>query len=562
MDALTLFDNAITAQRKRMTGYEIQSEALTLETIRALDYVYFKDLIPELSQNSHLSDQEISIMQWGVNEALSRIFPKHLSKTAHFYTSNETIQSKADNFIFDAGVLAMALRQRTLVSQKLLKGFIDPRVTKSGNKLLVLEAVDSSVYWDAIGRTGMSWLSNKASTRDQARELELEQHHLAILPELDKYLSEPNSWKLKEPFNGYKKHFHSWAEIYLRRMVYQDLLGIDDVIGDHSYGKYISVLTVISAICQMRICYAGILHSKRQALNIRNLLTGVSSLQNLRIEVANFLDAESKEAAELLDHLILAPQNCEHHFLRSTPAWAPIVQTSEHACILPSFGLDINPFLFLLNELKTRYEADWFKLANRREGRWIAELMTLFPSPRWICKSGVKLKRNGNLVTDIDFLALDIHTGQLALFQLKWQQPSLNDEKVRHSNGSNFVDGCNEWIHEVRGWLEEFGINEFLIRARIDHVSVEKFSLFVLARYSAHFPTKTTPDQGATWSDWGHLRKHREVMPNGSVVDLQYDLDNEIRAQQQNLNYESFVLPLPGLAVIVNPTKNPWAKKQ
>jgi hypothetical protein len=558
MEPLALLDEAIAAHRLRMTGYEVQSEALVLETLRALDYVYFKDLIPELTSQPGPSPQEVSIMQWGVNEALYLVFPKQLSKETRVFASSEAIQSKADAFIFDSGVLAMAQRQRVLLSQQLLTGFIDPRLTGSGSHVLVLEAENPSVYWDAIGRAGMSWLSNQALHEDQAIEAELERRYVEIFPELDRYLCEPSKWKMGKPLESWVRHFHGWAEVYLRRMVYQDLLGEDDVLGDHRYSEYVSVLTVISAMCQMRVCFARILHNYQAGIDIRNVLTGASFLEELCDNVADFLGADSKEIAGLLDHLTLSPRNHTYQLLRGALAWAPIVQASESFCILPSYGLDINPFLFLLHELRTRYKEDWFSLVNKREGRWLKELESLFPSPRWKCASGAKLKRNGKLVTDVDFVAFDTDTRQLALFQLKWQQPSLGDEKVRYSNGENFVEACNDWIQDVKAWLSEFGIAEFLRRAGIDSVSIERLQLFVVARYSAHFPTRAVADRNATWSDWGHVRKHRTARPGGSVADLQNDLDSEINTRQMELKPESFALPLPSLALIVNPTTNPW----
>lgn len=559
---LELLDEGIQAQQARMRGYEVESEALTLETVRSLDYVYFKDLIPELQELPNPVPQEVTIMQWGVNEALQRVLPRSLrSSMPRLPQSHATVQEQADTFIFDAGVLAMAKHQRALLAQRLLTGAVDPRCTRRESLILVLDAVDTSVYWDAIGRAGMAWISAQAMEQDRASEAELERRYIEILPQLQTYLANPHRWDENEPFEGSENYFYQCAQLYLRRIAYRDLLADDDVIGGHPYGRYVDALTVISAMCQMRLCCAGLICRNDPRVGIRNALTGGMLLTDLRGHLARLLNADEDEVTDLLKHLVLSPHNYLSHLASGTPAWAPVIRTSEHFCILPSYGLDINPFVFLLHELRTFHPDDWFRLANRREERWVGELETLFPPPRWKCTSGTKLKRGGKIVTDVDFVAYDCETRQLAVFQLKWQQPALADEKMSRSNGANLVETCNKWIKDVQDWLTEFGVAEFLNRSQLNSKIVDDVSYFVIARYSAHFPTNTAADPMAIWSDWGHLRKHRYISPNGSVLDLKNELRTDVKIQQLELKPMSFALPLPGLILVVNPTKRPMPAK-
>lgn len=81
-DSLELLDVGIQAQQASMRGFEVESAVLTLETVRSLDYVYFKGVMPELQCLPNPMPQEISIMQWGVNEALQRVLPKSLTLSA------------------------------------------------------------------------------------------------------------------------------------------------------------------------------------------------------------------------------------------------------------------------------------------------------------------------------------------------------------------------------------------------------------------------------------------------------------------------------------------------
>ena len=181
----------------------------------------------------------------------------------------------------------------------------------------------------------------------------------------------------------------------------------------------------------------------------------------------------------------------------------------------------------------------------------------LFPAPRWKCVDGTLLKRASSVVTDIDFVAYDTHTRQLALFQLKWQQPALANEKMLRSNGTNLIKTGNQWVQDVSNWLTEFGARELMQRAGFGSIVPDQFALFMVARYSAHMPGQTSTDSRASWSDWGHLCKHRDARPNGSVLDLDQDLRSEMEKTRAELGLESIGLPLPGLALIVNPIQRP-----
>jgi hypothetical protein len=160
---------------------------------------------------------------------------------------------------------------------------------------------------------------------------------------------------------------------------------------------------------------------------------------------------------------------------------APLVRTTEDSILLPIYGLDINPILFLLTDLRSRYPSDWAVMANRREGRWIQELAEQFNSPGWTFNDkNLKLKHDGKDVTDIDFAVFDRRDGALAVMQLKWQQPIGIDERQRRNAGSNLTGECNAWIERVMGWLAIYGVEELVRRLG--------------------FPS--APRRGSVWSSW------------------------------------------------------------
>lgn len=436
-----------------MRGYEIPSEALTFETIRALDYAFCRELLPHLPALNQSERHHQFILHRGGNEALSRVLPTELAHgQPRLFASSRRVQEQADQFLLDSGLLWLADRLLVQLRAGFLRGRLDSRRRVQGMQILVLTAADETLYREQIGYAGVYWLSDKALMQGRPKEEELRRVREAMLPQMTQRIFSGID-DGEGLFPEADQHFHECAQVYLSRMPYRDLLSDNDRIGGRPYSDYVQALTALSTLNETRLCTTTILHSEQPHLDMRSLLTGGAFADELIEAVANFLDAETGEINHLLAHLTLSPNNRSTHLPRGTPAWAPIVQTSANFCVLPCYGLDMNPFIFLATELRERYKSDWFEAANAREARWVTELLPLFPAPRWRCAHGVKIKRRGKVVTDIDFVAYDSTSYTVALFQLKWQQPSVSDEKTRRNNAGNLVGESNKWVAAVSEWL-------------------------------------------------------------------------------------------------------------
>ena len=552
-----LLAQAIVDQRERMRGYEIPSEALTFETVRALDYAFCRELFPHLPALSESERQRQFILQRGVNEALSRVLPKDLAYAQpDLFESSRLIQAKADEFLFDSGLLWLADRLLTQLRAGFLQGRLDSQRRVQGMQILVLTTADETLYHEHIGHAGVSWLSDRALQRGRPQEEELRRVREAMLPLMtERLLSGIDDGE--GLFPEADRHFHECAQVYLSRMSYRDLLSDNDRIGGRPYSDYVQALTALSTLSETRLCTTTILHSERPHLDIRNLLTGGAFADELIETVASFLDAETTEVNHLLSHLTLSPHNRLSHLARGAPAWAPIVQTSANFCVLPCYGLDMNPFIFLATELRERYKSDWFEAANAREARWVTDLLSLFPAPRWRCAHAVKIKRGGKVVTDIDFVAYDSTSRTIAIFQLKWQQPSAGDEKIRRNNAGNLMGESNRWVAAVAEWLDAEGLTVLAQRLGIRRDELTGASLFVLGRYSAHFSGHSNADPRAAWSDWGHFERERTLRPAATVSGIFDSLVQEMTRAKNTVQPESLMLPLPGVALVVNPTRQP-----
>lgn len=548
-DPIRLLEKAIEAQRCRMRGYEVISEALTFETLRAIDFAYCRELYPELKNAKHDDVLPEPIRRRGVNNALRRVMPISLQNSgSKLFRSNKKTAEQADEFLFDAGTLDLAERQLRLVRAGVLEAQISPE-TVMGLPVIILSVLDVTAYHEQVGYQGLNWLSEQVTQLDRGWEENLENRHREMLPHIVEHLRRLRL-DADSPVKDIDNYFQEWASLYLRRMAFADLLASEDRIGGKRYSDYVTVLLALSTLSAQRLCYAGLINADDPRTGRRNLITGGANYVELVEAVANHLDATTEEIMLLLEYLSLTPKNMKSHLERGTPTFAPIVRMNEHFCALPSYGLEMNPYVFLFNELRVQHEHDWFQLVNNREPRWIQELLSLFVQPRWSCRDGVELKRNGKAVTDIDFTAYDHVTQSLLLFQLKWQQAPVGDERVRRNNASNLVSACNKWTEDIYNWIYAEGLASLMVRLGLKNHTAASFHTVVLGRYGAHFTGHANLDRRAAWSDWGNFLRLFQEVPDCSPRELIDGLRAMLERATSEVRPEMTHLLLPGLVLI------------
>jgi hypothetical protein len=560
---LSRLAKGIQEQRDYLVSYEKPSEVVAFETLRAFDDLFFRDqMLPEqhVEKNERLF-RELST--FGVNQALRRVIPKSLSSQPFKeLPSTQSTRDQVDDFVFACGVLELGLLCDGSLRDGVLNGEIRHHTNgevKNLEEVLVLRKAISSYSDEEIGMTGLRWSSRRVQAIDNKQEKRLEKRHRKMFSDLEKRVDLLGGWRVHFTSTPeIDQYFVEWARLYLRRIYSQELLTADDKIGGRPFSNYVEVLSLLSGMSQQRIANASILIGRYPAAHIRNLLTAFSDRGTLIVTIARRLDAERKEIEEIIKSLTLFDENLDAHTLKGQAAWAPIVQASENTYLLPNFGLEIDPFLFLFADLKSRYEKDWFRLANEREGRWIEEFGKLFVGPRWQTNTrNLKLRSGGKIETDIDFAVFDRKTNELALFQLKWQHPVGYDDRARRSARTNFVKECNRWVNTVTSWLDRFGAEELQNRLGFDCPAAPKVLFFVLGRYHAHYAGFDDHDSRAIWSDWAHFRRVRIHGPKRSLSQLAADLQSEINRSRKSKKGQSLMFPIGDLPVILNPTAEP-----
>lgn len=556
--ALAALDAAMREEEAFLAPYRQPRLELLFEVLRRLDDIYCRELFgpPATSTTDRLYE---SYSTWGANAAVARMMPDALAaKPFTLLPTNPTVRQQANDFVFHSGALTIARRVAGWMRDGLVEGEVLNLDKLDGTdpiEVIQLNGAHESLSDEQIGRAGLRWQSDRVMRGDRPAERAFEQWYRTNLDAIEDRVSVWQGWGIAYASTpDIDAHFHEAGRLYLRRMYAQDLIGEDDVIGGRPFSRYLDVLTALSGRSQKHLAFVSLLKQRHRKLDLRNLLTAHAEWTSFVQNLSMYLDADVDEVTSILQSLTLSPDNVSSHTRTEVTAWAPAVRPSTNVIMLPLYGLEINPFIFLLNDLRERYSRDWFELANRREARWIAELEGLFTGTRWqTSPRNLMLKEGGKTLTDLDFAVHDQKDNCLVLFQLKWQQPVAGDERGRRSAAKNLAAEGNKWVETVSGWLERHGAREVMSRYGFTSGSSSpSVHLVVLGRYAAHLTGSAAKDTRATWSDWAHFKKARIEGHRKSLLSLLAALRHDLVRRRQSKETESFLLPIGNSALALN----------
>lgn len=188
--------------------------------------------------------------------------------------------------------------------------------------------------------------------------------------------------------------------------------------------------------------------------------------------VFNALAMTSEQARKLADH--------------STPLIPLLFDLGNGFILRPVSCLTRNPF----TAARTQHQwldphAEHAVAADRED--WMREhLYAMFGGRRYICFPGnFKLRRGGAVLTDIDAAVYDRLTGDVGLFQLKWQDYSTNDVRQLRSKAANLAAELTDWSGKVKSWIEENGVSALDKSLRLKQKrreAVRSILLFAISR--------------------------------------------------------------------------------
>jgi hypothetical protein len=238
----------------------------------------------------------------------------------------------------------------------------------------------------------------------------------------------------------------------------------------------------------------------------------------------------------------------QHQFFQTdtTPFVPMLIEVSDGYLLSPVSSIFRNPFQGVRTLQEQRSNRIQASIRKPREPWMVSDLCHLFLGNRYdIVDRPILLKRGGNVVTDIDAAVLDRTTGELALFQLKWQEFGTYAIKERRSRAKNFVDQVDSWAEKVRSWIHEFGSHRLFqsLGLKICTASqIPAIRLFAIGRSASRFQSygyepKSKELSVCAWPQFVRLRY--EVGPAEHVID---SLHHRI---QEEKSYAIPMKPMP-----------------
>jgi hypothetical protein len=303
-------------------------------------------------------------------------------------------------------------------------------------------------------------------------------------------------------------YFDHQGILAAQRMTGHDVFADDARFGGLPFGLYRAAVWTLIGWALKHVSFALLLHEKHPELRLENLLAVTVDVAGLTSEIAASLQVTTREAAQALYLLELNVENASRVCINGHAA-PPLIRAASEQFLKPVAGFLIEPFQFMLRNLRAEYRSDWDRAVNDREALFRVELFELFPQQglRKLPKQ-VRLRRGGNTLTDIDAVVIDKTNGIAGLFQLKWQDPFGHSTRERAARMRNFQREATSWVNAVTEFLQNstdqdinrlFGLPESALRPQC--------RLFVVGRYFAHFSGEAAPDGRAAWAVWPQLMR-------------------------------------------------------
>ena len=476
-----LAESHLATVRKRLPTDRMGRFILFIEVVRAMDY--WGTNAPAMIGDSEKVAQSIDLMYWGWNRAVAELF-EQLNQPGAF----PLMESTQDSRVFAAGIMqefgkVSLLRRLADMSERAIM-----EISRNGDEFRIHMNKDARTQFaDAteLGRlktaeaqapsSSSGW--TKASMRDALRFPGMPGNYLALADAPVKRWLRPDIEELIKPLvrpwntgRGVMVAYdarievdkHYMAEALAQTTPWREESGIHadaklgtitgaDIAGVGAalislHAKHLGCVSVAKKLFdQVSVAQSLTIWGPRDALEESiSIMSG--STESVVHAVFNALAMTSEQATKLADH--------------STPLIPLLFDLGNGFILRPVSCLTRNPFTAARTQHQWLDPRTEHAVTADREDWMREQLYGMFGGKRYIRFPGnLKLRRGGAILTDIDAIIYDRITGDVGLFQLKWQDYSTNDVRQLRSKAANLSAELVDWSGKVKLWIEENGIS-------------------------------------------------------------------------------------------------------
>ncbi|TYP96063.1 hypothetical protein C7447_11022 [Tenacibaculum adriaticum] len=570
-------ENALDKIESSLPSETIIKFIMFTETLRVLDFHSLSSYNP----TSKLSEvPKFDIMKMGWNLSTSYLFEGFKTSGFPIVESTKETFGSTSSLLYHFGCITMLKRTIDMVKSGALS------VVKTDDNTFVFEKTKNvnSQFLDDLEFTNLEELEEelKEKTGEYYKEW-----NIIEKDDLEKAFGSPGNFLsfTDKEFNHYsseniEKLLHDqvrpWDSGHGIMMGYGSTFDIDmhflgkatelvgkwrdeaglhpkTKIGNITGGDLMIVVLFMTSFHLKHISYGLVASKKHPEISIKQSLTLWGPLEDLINDIVEFSGFKKSIITEAFDSIILKPDDVKL-LKKHTSKFMPLVIDIGNGIVLrPVSSINRNPLLTISQILEYRNPNFRNDISLYRE-EWLRNnLYAMFSGARYKNVVGnINLKTGNKIDTDIDAAIFDRMTGELALFQIKWQDFFFNDINKLKSRASNLTKGLDDWTLKVNNWITSNGLNKLLQTLRIKSTEgspISKVYLFAISKNAARmkgYGYQTTVDNLAI-TNWPQFARNRfEIGPSEKVF---RDLFEALKEQEKD-NIET--KPLPAEFIIGN----------
>lgn len=287
-----------------------------------------------------------------------------------------------------------------------------------------------------------------------------------------------------------------------------------------------AIAAIVAGLHMKHIRFALLSQKTHSEIDLSKSLTIWGPRTELIDSLADFSGLDHSRVDKALTAISLHASESRLLTNRTTPLIPMLIDLGNGHILRPASSISRNPLSCVLPLHVFRGGCSTQELMSPREDWMRSEIYWMFQGARYARVDGnIKLRDGGRVLTDVDAAILDRTSGDLALFQIKWQDWSTNDVRELRSKASNFVREIEKWATRVCEWIAGRSANEVLTAFRFNAGSdgyVRRIFLFVVSRHASRMSGYGFESNNAflalsTWAQW--IRVRAQVGPVPEVFD-------------------------------------------
>lgn len=482
---------------------------LFIEVVRAMDY-WGTHASPFIGDNEKIAPF-LDLMYWGWNRAVAELF-EALDQPGAFPLMESTPESRgyAATLMQEFGKVSLLNRLADMNE----RGIID--ITRDGDEYQIRMGEDARAQFadatevdqlkateDRLASLRAGWTI--ASMRDALRFPDMPGNYLALAAPPVQCWLRPDIEELIKPLvrpwdtgHGTMVAYDARIEVDKHYMAEALTLASDwrEDAGIHPRAMLGSITgrdiaAVSAALISLHAKHFGCVSVAKKLfreVSVAQSLTIWGPRDALEESISIMSNCSTPVVRSVFNALAMTSEQAKTMANHSTPLIPLLFDLGNGFVLRPVSCLTRNPFTAVITQHKWATPSAEHSIAADREAWMREDLYAMFGGHRYIRFPGnLKLRRGNSVLTDVDAAIYDRLTGDVGLFQLKWQDYSTNNVRQLHSKAANLSAELTDWCSKVSSWIEENGVSALDKSLRLSlkrREAVKSILLFAISKSS------------------------------------------------------------------------------